>query len=42
MTDISVVDFLKDKKASIIGWNAYSDAIIERTNQQNKVVYQKT
>ena len=38
MTDVSVVKHLKDKGANIIGWNAYSDAIIEKTNKQNKVI----
>tara|TARA_R100000657_G_C4665068_1_gene108928 strand:- start:663 stop:1406 length:744 start_codon:yes stop_codon:yes gene_type:complete len=41
MTDISVVKHLQKKKANIIGWNAYSDAIIEKTNEKNKVVIDK-
>ena len=41
MTDISVVKYLKQKGARIIGWNAYSDAIIEKTGQGNKVVIPK-
>ncbi|HEY5688151.1 MAG TPA: hypothetical protein VIS27_07590, partial [Yeosuana sp.] len=41
MTDISVVKYLKQKGAKIIGWNAYSDAIIEKTGQGNKVVIPK-
>jgi len=42
MTDVSVVKHLKDKKANIIGWNAYSDAIIESTNStKDKVVLAK-
>jgi hypothetical protein len=41
MTDISVVKYLKQKGARIIGWNAYSDAIIEKTGKDNKVVIPK-
>lgn len=40
MTDISVIQLLKKSNATIVGWNAYSDAIVEK-EKDGKVVIPK-